>query len=106
MDNRDDVSVFQSERLFFHHYIIHENISTSDETMKKITSIFVVLSEVDIDPVSSVAFVSDDVRFLGHEYSDLSSRTIFNSSLREECGDPVVDCFVPHSLRETLRNDY
>ena len=66
MDNRDHISLFQSEGLFFHYGIIHENIATSDETMKKITSIFVILGEIDIDPVSSVAFISDDVRFLGH----------------------------------------
>ena len=68
MDNRDDVSLFQSERLFFHYNIIHENISTSDQTMKKITSIFVILGEIDVDPVSAVAFIGDDVRFLGHDF--------------------------------------
>ncbi len=36
--------------------------------MKKITSIFVILSEIDVDPVSAVAFIGDDVRFLGHDF--------------------------------------
>ena len=36
--------------------------------MKKITSILVVLREIDIDSVSAVAFIGDDVRFLGHDF--------------------------------------
>ena len=36
--------------------------------MKKITSILVVLREIDIDSVSAVAFIGDDVRFLGHGF--------------------------------------
>ena len=36
--------------------------------MKKITSILVVLGEIDIDSVSAVAFIGDDVRFLGHGF--------------------------------------
>ena len=40
--------------------------------MKKITSILVVLREIDVNPCSAVAFIGDDVRFLGHEVCSCS----------------------------------
>ena len=66
MYDSDLITRLQSERFFFDNSTIHQDISTRHETMKKITSILVVLGEIDIDSVSAVAFIGDDVRFLGH----------------------------------------
>ena len=65
MDNRDHVTWFESERFFFHDITIDENISASYKTMEKITSIFMIFGEIDIDSVASRSFIGNNVCF-GH----------------------------------------
>lgn len=70
MYNRDLISGFESERFFFQNSTIDQNISTCNQTMKKITSIFVIVCKIDIDSLATWSFVDKSFCFvyrLSHE---------------------------------------
>lgn len=63
MDNSDLITRFQSEWFFFDNSAIDQNISTRDQAMKKITSIFMILGQIDVDTFSSASFIDDSMCF-------------------------------------------